>query len=350
MTTPNPEPPRKRRVRYSGTHPSHFHEKYKELNPENYPDDIKKVIAKGNTPAGMHRSICVSEILEILKPEPGQVGLDATLGFGGHAQALLSRIRPEGRLVGIDVDPIELSRTEQRLRSLGFTENELMVKQLNFAGIPKILDAIGGGFDFILADLGISSMQLDNPERGFTYKRNGPLDLRLNPHRGQPASAFIQTVSEEKLEKILRVYSDEPHSRILAHSIYQNRQDISTTTDLTKVIETALKKEKNDITRSIRRTFQALRIAVNDEFTALEQFLRNLPYCLKPKGRVALLSFHSGEDKRVEQFFKQGFEAGLYTALKEPIRPTSQERYDNPRSKSAVLRWAIRSETLNSSI
>lgn len=340
----NTEPSRKRRVRYTGTHPSHFHEKYKELNPESYPDDIKKVIAKGNTPAGMHLSICVDEILEILKPEPGQTGLDATLGFGGHTQTLLPRLRPGGHLIGIDVDPIELSRTEERLRKLGFTADELTVKQLNFAGVSKLLTIAEAGFDFILADFGLSSMQLDNPDRGFTYKRNGPLDLRLNPERGEPASAFIQTVSEEKLEEMLRVYSDEPYAQQLAQQICQNRENIKTTTDLTQCIKTTLQGENTDITRSIRRTFQALRIAVNDELSVIEQFLRHLPFCLKPGGRVAILSFHSGEDNRVNRAFQEGFEAGIYSAISsEAIRPTSQERYDNPRSKSAVLRWAIRS-------
>lgn len=345
MTNSSTEPPRKRRERYSGKYPRHFHEKYKELNPQKYPDDIKKVMSKGNTPAGMHLSICVNEIIEILKPQAGQLGLDATLGFGGHTQALLSHVRPEGCVVGIDVDPIEISRTEKRLRELGFSEEELKVQQLNFAGIAKLLNDFEVGFDFVLADLGISSMQLDNPERGFTYKRNGPLDLRLNPQRGQSAAELIQSISEEKLEKILRLYSDEPYSRVLAQAICQKRQLMTTTTHLTKLIKTTLKKENTDINRSIRRTFQALRIAVNDEFSALEQFLRNLPFCLKPGGRVAILSFHSGEDNRVKQFFQEGLDRGIYAEIsQEPIRPTSKERYDNPRSKSAVLRWAIRAD------
>lgn len=339
-----PDPPRKRRVRYTGTHPSHFHEKYKELNPESHPDTVKKVIAKGNTPAGMHLSICVDEILEILKPEPGEVGLDATLGFGGHTQTLLPRLRPGGHLVGIDVDPIELSRTEERLRSLEFTAEEFSAQQLNFAGIAKLLHTFEAGFDFILADFGISSMQLDNPERGFTYKRKGPLDLRLNPERGQSAADFLQSVSEEKLAEILRFYSDEPYADLLAEQIYLHREGIQTTSDLSQCIKTTLKDENTDVTRSIRRTFQALRIAVNDELGVIEQFLRHLPFCLQPGGRVAILSFHSGEDKRVSKAFEEGLAAGFYSAISpEAIRPSSQERYDNPRSKSALLRWAIRS-------
>lgn len=337
-------PKRKRRERYSGAYPSHFHQKYKELNPELYPDAVQKVISKGNTPAGMHLSICVKEILEILNPQPGEVGLDATLGFGGHTQELLPRVRPGGRMVGTDVDPIELERTTERLRALGFTEAEWEPYHLNFAGIPQILPA-SGGFDFILADFGISSMQLDNPERGFTYKRQGPLDLRLNPEQGESAAQLLERISEEKLAHLLNDYSDEPYAEVLAEAICAERGKIQTTSDLTRLIKQVLKSEKTDVNRSIRRSFQALRIAVNDEFGVLDQFLRNLPFCLRAGGRVALLSFHSGEDNRVQQFLEQGQAAGWYAKICEKaIRPTAQERYDNPRSKSALLRWAIRSE------
>ncbi len=284
----------------------------------------------------------------MLRPEPGQTGLDATLGFGGHAQELLSRIIPGGRLFGIDVDPIEIVRTEARLRGLGFSEKELIVRRINFAGIPKLLMDAGGGFDFILADLGVSSMQLDNPSRGFSFKVEGPLDLRFNPNRGQPASALLRSISEKDLEEILRVHSDEPHARAIAKVLYRIREEVFTTTVLAEAVRKALSRvslsnPEEEVTRSIRRTFQALRIAVNDEFSALDQFLRNLPFCLKPEGRVAILTFHSGEDDRVVRSFKEGSEAGIYADWgREPIRATSQERYDNPRSKSAVLRWATR--------
>lgn len=353
MNDQPPEQHHKRRVRYPGSHPKHFHEKYKDLNPEQYPENLQKVMAKGNTPAGMHRSICVQEILEILKPTPGQVGLDATLGYGGHTQELLACVQPGGKMFGIDVDPIELARTEQRLRGLGFGPQELELQQLNFAGICKLLQTQESGFDFILADLGISSMQLDNPERGFTYKRNGPLDLRLNPQQGQPASALLKTLAPEKLALILRQHADEPHAQRLAEAIVQNSEKINTTGELTRVIKTCLsaqKKgqkpiEKQEIERSTRRTFQALRIAVNDEFAVLDQFLRDLPFCLKPAGKVAILTFHSGEDKRVEQAFQSGFQQGLYADFaREAIRPGAEERFQNPRSKSARLRWAIRSQ------
>jgi 16S rRNA (cytosine1402-N4)-methyltransferase len=340
--------PRKRRVRYPGTHPRRFEEKYKELHPEKYAQEVEKIMKRGKTPAGSHRSICVREVLELLDPKPGETGLDATLGYGGHAAELLKRIRPGGRLWGIDVDPLEIVRTEARLRKAGFGEQELVVRRINFAGIPKLLAEAGGGFDFILADLGVSSMQLDDPARGFTFKVEGPLDLRLNPARGQPASVLIRSFSEEALEKMLWVHSDEPHAHAIAQAIYQHRQHIATTTDLAEIVREALpvvsrSTSEEDITRSIRRTFQALRIAVNDEFSALDQFLRNLPLCLKPCGRVVILTFHSGEDDRVVRALTEGTASGIYSEMgKEPIRPTPQECYDNPRSKSAILRWARR--------
>ena len=339
-----------RRVRYKGKHPRRFEEKYKELNPEKYAGDIEKIIESGKTPAGMHRSICVKEILEVLDPKPGQTGLDATLGYGGHAEELLRRIMPGGRLFGIDVDPIELPRTASRLRALGYTDKEFIFRQINFAGIPKMLADAGGGFDFILADLGVSSMQLDNPARGFTFKWEGPLDLRLNPERGQPASALIKSISEKALEKILFVNSDEPHAKTIARAIHKNCSKISTTKALADTIKETLASmapacSPVEITTSIRRTFQALRIEVNDEFSALEQFLRNMPLCLKPNGRVAILTFHSGEDNRVVKSFREGLEAGIYSDIsREPIRPTPKECFDNPRSKSAILRWAIRNK------
>jgi 16S rRNA (cytosine1402-N4)-methyltransferase len=338
----------KRRIRYKGTHPRHFEEKYKELNFEQYTSDVEKVIQAGKTPAGTHRPICVNEVLDILKPSPGQSGLDATLGFGGHAVELLKKIAPDGRLFALDVDPLELARTEKRLRSMGFSDKELIIKRSNFAGTFKLLVEAGGGFDFILADLGLSSMQLDNPARGFTFKREGPLDLRLNPERGQPAAMLIRSLDEKQLVRLFIENSDESCARPIARAVFKNRNKIDTTTDLANVIASALsKKSRLDcgsvITDSIRRVFQALRIEVNDEFSVLEQFLRNLPFCLKAQGRVAILSFHSGEDKRVADFFERGLSAGLYADIsRKPLYPSAREQYSNPRSKSAILRWAIK--------
>ena len=339
-------PEKKRRVRYRGTHPRRFAEKYKELNPDKYAGEVQKVKERGHTPAGMHRPICVTEILNVLSPKPGETGLDATLGFGGHAEELLKCIVPDGKLFAMDVDPLELPRTEARLRERGFGEAVFQVRKMNFAGMHKLLPETAGGFDFILADLGISSMQLDNPARGFTFKKDGPLDLRLNPERGQPAAAIIKTLSENALEKILWLNADEIFAQKIAAAIFLKRQEINTTLALADTIHTALSPLAVDdvgIGKAIQRTFQALRIAVNDEFSALDQFLRSLPLVLKPHGRVAILSFHSGEDNRVLKAFENGLASGIYTAYAtEPIRPDAQERYDNPRSKSARLRWAVK--------
>ncbi|MFH1504972.1 MAG: 16S rRNA (cytosine(1402)-N(4))-methyltransferase RsmH [Candidatus Omnitrophota bacterium] len=338
----------KRRIRYKGTHPRHFEEKYKELNFDKYTLDVEKIIQSGKTPAGTHRPVCVNEILDILKPLPGQTGLDATLGFGGHAVELLKRIIPNGRLFALDIDPLELVRAQKRLRAMGFGEKELIIKRGNFAGMFKLIGSAGVGFDFVLADLGLSSMQLDNPARGFTFKRQGPLDLRFNPKRGQTAVTLIRSLNEKQLEKLFVKNSDEPLARTIAYAVFKNRTRINMTRDLAEVVACALgAKSRLDwdskIRGSIRRIFQALRIKVNDEFSALEQFLRNLPYCLKAQGRAAILTFHSGEDKRVMDFFEQGFSSGLYANIShKPIRPSAREQYSNPRSKSAILRWAIK--------
>ncbi|MBF0619103.1 MAG: 16S rRNA (cytosine(1402)-N(4))-methyltransferase RsmH [Candidatus Omnitrophica bacterium] len=342
-------PERKRRVRYGGKNPRRFEEKYKEHAPERYPDDVAKIMQGGKTPAGTHRPICVQEILDILDPRPGQVVLDATLGYGGHARELLARLVPGGCLWGIDVDPIEIKRTEARLRALGYGDDVLKIRRMNFAGMPKILADAGGGFDAVLADLGISSMQLDDPARGFTFKQEGPLDLRLNPERGEPASALIAALSENDIEIMLAENSDEPHACGIAKSIFRSRARLLTTTALADAVRRALPRRedtaqnKDDIDRSIRRTFQALRIAVNNEFFVLEQFFFFLPGCLKPGGKAAVLTFHSGEDTRVVRAFESGCASGIYAAMnREPIRPGRQEQYDNPRSKSAIVRWVER--------
>lgn len=351
MPDVSPDPgasPKKRRPRYKGTHPRRFEEKYKELHREKYPEDIEKILASGKTPAGSHRPICVKEVLEILDPKPGETGLDATLGYGGHARELLKRLRPGGRLFALDVDPLEIVRTTERLRGEGFGEAELVIRRFNFAGSAQLLPETDGGFDLILADLGVSSMQLDDPSRGFTFKTEGPLDLRLNPQRGQPAATLLRSLSEKALEAMFRLHSDEPYAQVIAKAVFQARGEIATTTDLAEAVRRALARvsremEESEITRSIRRTFQALRIEVNDEFSALEQFLRNLPSCLKPQGRVAMLTFHSGEDNRVMRFLEAGLEAGVYDAIgRDPIRATREECYENPRAKSAILRWAVK--------
>lgn len=340
--------PHKRRVRYAGTHPRRFDQKYKELQPEKYSDEIAKVIARGHTPAGAHRPICVDEILDVLHPMPGETGLDATLGFGGHSLELLNRIVPGGRLFATDVDPVEMPRTTERLKEAGFGEDVFFPRHMNFAGLLKLLPE-SGLFDFLLADLGISSMQLDNPERGFTFKAKGPLDLRLNPERGLPVSELLKSWSQSEIEKILIRNSDEPHAAAIAAELNRLNGQINTTTDLANAVSSAIDSTvlHGDLatarTKALQRTFQAFRIEANGEFSALDQLLRALPYAVKPQGRIAILTFHSGEDNRVAAAFEQGLADGTYSAIsEEPVRPTPTERYSNPRSKCARLRWAIR--------
>ena len=339
-------PPHVRRIRYRGTHPRKFEEKYKELDAQKFAADVEKVIARGQTPAGMHRSICVDEILAILNPRPGETGLDATLGFGGHTQAILPRLLPRGRLFAVDVDAIELPRTEARLRKCGFSKDDLIIHKMNFAGIAQLLPAAGGGFDCILADLGVSSMQLDNPGRGFSYKNDGPLDLRLNPLRGTPASTLLQSTTVEELAELLTKNADEPHAECIARQIKKSLSPIITTRQLANVVCAALIgfPDVKEHKKTLARTFQALRIAVNDEFAVLDRFLDMLPWCMKPGARVAILSFHSGEDRRVETAFLQSFHVGIYSSVApDALRPSPEEQRSNPRSSSAKLRWAIRS-------
>jgi S-adenosyl-methyltransferase MraW len=339
-------PLKKRRLRYRGTHPRSFEQKYKELNPEKYSQDIKKVIERGQTPAGMHRSVCVNEILQILNPQPGQTGLDATLGYGGHAQELLKRIIPGGQLFAIDVDPLTLPQTEIRLRKSGFTDDILIIKRMNFAGIVQLLPQTSGGFDFVLADLGVSSMQLDTPSRGFSFKLDVPLDLRMNPGRGRSAAELIRNKSENELAKLFVNNSDEPYADILAHAIFTRQEKIKSGRNLADIIKSALisrKVSSGETAKSVQRIFQALRIAVNDEFGALEQFLKLLPECLKPNGRVAILTFHSGEDRRVKKSFQTNLRNGTFIDIaRTPVRPGQEERRNNPRSTCAKLRWAVK--------
>lgn len=342
----------KRRVRYKGTHPKSFKEKYKELQPEEYADDIAKVMQQGRTPAGMHRSICVKEILEILKITPGQIGLDATLGYGGHSLEMLKCLVPGGHLYATDVDPYELPRTKERLASLGYGPEMVTIKKMNFSGIDQVA-AEAGPLNFVLADLGVSSMQIDNPERGFSFKVEGPLDLRLNPKSGQSAADLLKIISEEELEELLAVNSDEPYSALIAQAIgskIKKKLPITTTTQLQEIINNTLKfipenKRKEEVKKSCQRCFQALRIAVNDEFGVLDKFLEKLPDALAKGGRVAILSFHSGEDRRVKKSFQYFFREGIYSEIApDVIRPSAEECNTNPRARSAKLRWAIKAD------
>ena len=340
-----------RRVRYSGTHPKRFEEKYKEHNPEKYKDTIEKVISKGSTPAGMHLSIMVNEILDFLQIEPGQQGLDATLGYGGHTGKMLEQLKGQGHIYALDVDPIEIVKTKKRLEEKGFGENILTICQTNFANIDEIADKYGM-FDFVLADLGVSSMQIDNPERGFTYKYDGPLDLRLNPEAGISAAERLMEITQEEFVGMMVENSDEPFAEEIAREVFGLKKKgtpVKTTFELKNAIEKALvkvpeKEKKLAVKKSCQRVFQALRIDVNSEFEVLYAFLDKLPHILNPGGRVAILTFHSGEDRLVKRIFKEMKSEGIYADVsKDVIRPTPEECARNPRAASTKMRWAVKS-------
>jgi 16S rRNA (cytosine1402-N4)-methyltransferase len=336
-----------RRPRYPGRHPRRFHEKYKELNPERYAADVRKIVASGKTPAGAHRPIMVEEVLECLRPAPGDVAVDCTLGWGGHTERILERVLPGGRVIGLDVDPIELPRTEARLRATGYGEDAFIAHRGNFAGLQRVLAALGvTGADVILADLGVSSMQLDNPDRGFNYKEPGPLDMRMNPSHREPASQVLARSTEADVARLLAENADEPHAELIAGLLKQ--EPLDTTHALERLVRTGLAAalpnlEKAEIKLSVRRTFQALRIEVNDEFAALDWLLRSLPDCLAPGGRVAVIAFHSGEDRRVKKAFQSGAREGIYAEIApDVIRSGMEETRANRRASSAKLRWAVR--------
>ena len=343
------EKPR-RRPRYQGTHPRQFGEKYKEHQPERYADDVAKVVASGKTPAGTHRPIMVAEILAALAPQPGEIAVDCTLGYGGHARELFAAVQPQGRLLAIDADPLELPKTEARLRGLGYPAESLVVRRMNYAGVAQFIATESpDGADVLLADLGLSSMQIDDPSRGFTFKSDGPLDMRMNPARGLSASQLLSKLDETELAGLLEKNADEPQAIEFADAILNAhaRQPLTTTQGLAEVVRTAFARTRHISTETadgaVRRVFQALRIAVNDEFGALDMFLRNLPFCLKPGGRVAILTFHSGEDRRVKIAFKNGLRDGVFTAISEEVtRASMEEQRSNPRSASAKLRVAVR--------
>ncbi len=351
----------RRRARYRGTHPRRFDEKYKEHAPERYPGLVEHVRGRGRTPAGQHVPIMVDEVLAALAPKPGERGVDGTLGFGGHAMRVLEALAPDGQLLGLDVDPVELPKTEARLRALGYDESALRVRRSNFAGLGKALGELGWseGVDFFFVDLGVSSMQIDDPGRGFTFKADGPLDMRMNPSRGSSAAQWLGGVSVEKLSKVLTDFADEPHAQLLADVLVDRARSAAgaprTTLELAETIRSALApagrghgpsadtSAHEDPERSVRRVFQALRIQVNDELGALTALLAQLPRFLRPGGRVAVLSFHSGEDRRVKAAFRGGAAEGVWASVSEGvIRASQAEQRENPRSSSAKLRWACR--------
>ena len=338
MSDEPPRPPR--RKRYSGKNPRRYEDKYKEHDPARFAETVAKVIASGKTPAGSHVPVLADECLQMLQLSPGMTGVDATLGYGGHAQRILPAIAPGGKLLGLDQDPVELPKTEHRLRQAGFSTECFEAIRSNYAGIAGVLAARGiAGVDFILADLGCSSMQFDDPSRGFSYKNSGPLDMRMNPNRGIPASEWLARVTPDKLAAALHHHADEPRAESLAAALAGQR--FRTTLDLARAIREAVRADAEEVELSVRRVFQAVRIAVNEELVALDAFLKVLPSALNAGGRVAILTFHSGEDRRVKKSLLAGLHDGIFSAISEGVITASpEERRLNPRSVPAKLRWA----------
>jgi 16S rRNA (cytosine1402-N4)-methyltransferase len=312
--------------------------------------------APRSTPPGGHLPVLLDHVLAVLAPAPGEVVLDATLGLAGHAVALLERVGPTGRLIGLDLDPANLSRAHERLAATGLP---FSVHHTNFAAAATVVAQEGlDGVDMLVADLGMSSMQVDDAGRGFSYVRDGPLDMRMDPTRGATASERLATISEADLAQALSEFGDEPAAAVIAHALVRARQraPLLRTTDVTRVIGEAvgqpvtrdagwrLHPQKGQWTiHPAARTFQALRILVNRELASLRHLLRTLPTILRPGGRAAVISFHSGEDRLVKAAFNEGLHVGVYAAVaEEPLRASDQERVANPRSRSAKLRWARR--------
>jgi 16S rRNA (cytosine1402-N4)-methyltransferase len=310
-----------------------------------------------STAAGEHRPVLLEQTLAALAPAPGGVFVDCTVGCAGHSVELLRRVGPHGRLVGLDLDADNLARAHERLAALGLP---FSLHHGNFAGLQGVLAAEGvAAVDGVLADLGMSSMQVDDPQRGFSYARDGPLDMRMDRSRGRTAAQLLASLSRAELVQALRELGDEPEAERVADVIIAARRDrpLERTGDLARLL---LEAGQPTGTKGWRlhpspgrwnlhpaaRTFQALRILVNRELANLEHLLRVLPQVLKPGGVAAVISFHSGEDRQVKAAFRAGLRQGVYSeAADEPVRADGQERVANPRSRSAKLRWARRAKS-----
>lgn len=310
--------------------------------------------ARGQTPAGTHIPIMVAEVIEALRPAPGECVADVTLGYGGHALELLNRIAHDGRLIGLDLDGRQLESTRERL-SQSVEPSRFQLHHSHFAGLPKLLSRAGwAGVDVLFADLGVSSMQIDDPERGFSYKHDGPLDMRMDARRPRTAADILRTIDLNELAVALEELADEPEAMRIADAIVRHRGErpIVRTRELVDVILSAINVTRESMRtpawrnrlHPAARTFQTLRILVNEELQGLEQLLRVAADCLRPGGRFGILTFHSGEDRRVKRAFRDGIREGVYSTIaEEPIRAAPQERFNNPRSTSAKFRWAVRS-------
>lgn len=329
------KPPR--RKRYAGTHPRRFEERYKELEAARFPEQAAKIRAQGRTPAGTHVPVMMAEVLKALEPRDWQTFLDCTLGYGGHTQAIAPLV---ARTIALDMDAEEQARTVARLGKLGIA---ISAHHANFAGIAKVLKAEDlTGVDLLLADLGVSSMQLDRPERGFSFKHSGPLDMRMDRSKGKTAAELLRGTSEADLAEILRELGDEPQAEKIAAAINaappQTGLELTTLVLRTKGMAPRHRQKSPSDTHPAARVFQALRMAVNRETENLEALLRNLPYVLNEGGRAAIITFHSGEERRVRDALIAGIAAGLYEQSDtQGAAPTREEVFSNPRARSARL-------------
>lgn len=289
-----------------------------------------------------HIPVLLAEVVEWLNPQPGQVVVDGTVGGGGHAVAIAQHLVPGGKLIGIDLDPAALAHAEQRLAGL-----PVVLVQGNFADLPSILEQLGiPKVHGILLDLGMSSLQLADPTRGFSFSLNGPLDMRFDPSRGEPAWRLINRLSAKQLADLIWRYGEERYSRRIAQAIvrFRRREPITTTGQLGEIIRGCVPRRRRERIDPATRTFQALRIAVNKELECLQEALRQLPACLLTGGRFAVISFHSLEDRLVKQAFAA--DSRLEVLTRRPIRPTEAEIAQNPRARSARLRVAQARELL----
>lgn len=306
-----------------------------------------------STTAGEHRPVLLAEVLALLDPKPGQAVVDCTLGFAGHSAELLRRVGPDGLLIATDLDPANIEPGRAKLDAVG---GLFALHHTNFAGLPYVLAAEGvTTVDGLLADLGMSSMQVDDRSRGFSFMRPGPLDMRMDPTRGRTAAELLNTLAEAELAAAFRDLGDEPQAAAIAAAVVAARtvRPLEQTTELRELVEAAAPvridltpgapTERKQRLAPLTRVFQALRILVNRELANLTQLLRILPQILKPGGTAVLISFHSGEDRLVKAAFRDGLRTGEYEAIStDPVRPTFEERKANPRSRSAKLRWARR--------
>ena len=287
----------------------------------------------------LHVPVLLDEVLEWLNPQPGMILVDGTLGAGGHTRALAGRVSPGGEVLAFDRDPAALAAAERELRGL-----PIKLVHANYADLRQVLAQLGiAAVNGVVLDLGLSSDQLADPQRGFSFDAPGPLDLRFDTSEGQPAWRLLERSSEKELADLIYRYGDERHSRRIARRIVDERatKPVRTAADLARLVRRCVPRSAGHAIDSATRTFQALRIAVNDELGSLERLLASLPDCLWPGGRAAIISFHSLEDRPVKSAFRDD---SRYEALtRKPIRPTEAEIARNPRSRSAKLRVAARS-------